>query len=51
MNGKRFWEIPDVVEYFVTQGYRVLVPDRRYSVGRTSTPFEVYSWEKELEAE
>lgn len=47
INGKRFWEIPGVVDHFVTQGYRVLVPDRRYSTGSTSAPFEISSWEKE----
>lgn len=36
-----------MVDPLVEQGYRVLVPDRRYSIGCTTTTFEVYSWEKE----
>jgi pimeloyl-ACP methyl ester carboxylesterase len=47
INGQRFWELPGVVDQLVARGYRVLVPDRRYSVGQTSTPFDIYSWEKE----
>jgi len=47
MDGKRFWQLPGVVDYLVTRGYRVLVPDRRYSMGHTTSSFEVYSWQKE----
>jgi pimeloyl-ACP methyl ester carboxylesterase len=47
IDGKHFWELPGVVDQLLTLGYRALVPDRRYSRGQTTTPFEVYSWEKE----
>ena len=47
MDGRCFWEQPGVVDYLLTLGFRVVVPDRRYSVGRTTTTFEAYSWEKE----
>lgn len=47
IDGQRFWELPGVVDQLVARGYRVLVPDRRYSIGQTSTPFDIYSWEKE----
>lgn len=47
IDGKRFWELPGVVGSLMEQGYRVLVPDRRYSLGCTTSTFEVYSWEKE----
>ncbi len=36
-----------MVDPLVEQGDRVLVPDRRYAIGCTTTTFEVYSREKE----
>jgi pimeloyl-ACP methyl ester carboxylesterase len=45
MDGERFWEKPGVAPDLVAAGYHVLVPDRRYSGGRTSAPFERYWWE------
>lgn len=48
IDGKRFWERPGIVDRLLTLGYRVLVPDRRYSPGLSSTnSFNVYTWEQE----
>ncbi len=49
MNGERFWKNPGIVEDLVAAGYRTLVPDRRFSVGRTTAAFAVHSWDVEAD--
>jgi pimeloyl-ACP methyl ester carboxylesterase len=47
MNGERFWIAPGVADELAAAGYRVLTPDRRYSVGRTTSDFRAHSWDIE----
>lgn len=47
MDGERFWIAPGVAADLAAAGYRVLVPDRRYSVGRTTSAFGAHSWDVE----
>jgi pimeloyl-ACP methyl ester carboxylesterase len=48
MTGERFWIAPGVAGDLVAAGYRVLVPDRRFSAGRTSADFAVHTWDVEV---
>ncbi|NOK60717.1 MAG: hypothetical protein GFH27_549297n318 [Chloroflexi bacterium AL-W] len=47
MNGECFWETPGIAEDLRTKGYRVLVPDRRFGTGRTTSTFTAHSWDIE----
>jgi pimeloyl-ACP methyl ester carboxylesterase len=47
MTGERFWVAPGVAGDLAEAGYRVIVPDRRFSPGRTSTDFRALDWEVE----
>ena len=47
MDGRRFWRRPGVADDLVAAGYRVLVPDRRFSVGKTQAPFALHTWDVE----
>jgi pimeloyl-ACP methyl ester carboxylesterase len=47
MDGARFWIAPGVADDLAVAGYRVLTPDRRYSVGRTTSVFRPHSWDIE----
>lgn len=47
MDGMRFWIAPDIADALAAAGFRVLIPDRRFSGGRTVAPIEVHSWDVE----
>jgi pimeloyl-ACP methyl ester carboxylesterase len=47
MDGARFWIAPGVADDLIAAGYRVCVPDRRYSTGRTTSDFRAHSWDRE----
>lgn len=49
MTGERFWTAPGVVADLAAAGYRVLVPDRRYSPGRTTAEFGPHNWDIEAD--
>jgi pimeloyl-ACP methyl ester carboxylesterase len=49
MTGERFWTTPGVPDDLAAAGFRVLVPDRRYSPGRTSADFGVHTWQIEAD--
>lgn len=49
MTGERFWTTPGVTDDLADAGFRVLVPDRRYSPGRTSADFGVLNWQIEAD--
>ncbi len=48
MDGEKFWVRPGIVADLVESGFRVLVPDRRFSGGRTSAPFMTHTWDVEM---
>ncbi|MEM8533102.1 MAG: alpha/beta hydrolase, partial [Chloroflexota bacterium] len=47
MDGERFWGTPGIAEDVRARGYRVLIPDRRFSTGRTTSTFTTHSWDIE----
>jgi len=47
MEGARFWIEPGITEALVNAGFHVLVPDRRFSGGRTIAPIDVHTWDIE----
>jgi pimeloyl-ACP methyl ester carboxylesterase len=47
MDGARFWIAPGVADDLAAAGYRVLTPDRRYGVGRTTSDFRAHNWDIE----
>lgn len=47
MAGGRFWIEPGIAEALGNAGFHVLVPDRRFSGGRTSAPIDVHTWDIE----
>lgn len=47
MDGERFWKTPGIAEDIRAKGYRVLIPDRRFSTGRTTSTFTTHSWDIE----
>jgi pimeloyl-ACP methyl ester carboxylesterase len=49
MTGERFWTTPGVTGDLADAGFRALVPDRRYSPGRTSADFGVLNWQIEAD--
>jgi pimeloyl-ACP methyl ester carboxylesterase len=49
MNGPRFWTAPGVAGPLATAGYRVLLPDRRWSGGATEAPVAAHTWTLEAE--
>lgn len=49
MDGARFWIAPGIAEGLVAEGFRVLIPDRRFSGGRTVAPIDVHTWDVEAE--
>jgi pimeloyl-ACP methyl ester carboxylesterase len=46
MTGERFWVAPGVAGELAV-ACRVLVPDRRFSPGRTTADFSAHSWDRE----
>ncbi|HYI13788.1 MAG TPA: alpha/beta hydrolase [Thermomicrobiales bacterium] len=49
MTGERFWTTPGVTDDLAATGYRVLVPDRRYSPDRTTASFAAHNWDIEAD--
>lgn len=47
MAGARFWIEPGIAEALGNAGFHILVPDRRFSGGRTSAPIDVHTWDIE----
>jgi pimeloyl-ACP methyl ester carboxylesterase len=47
MDGARFWIAPGVADDLAAGGYLAITPDRCFSSGRTSAPFDVHSWDVE----
>jgi pimeloyl-ACP methyl ester carboxylesterase len=49
MSGARFWTGPGITGALVTAGYRVILPDRRWSGGATEAPLVPHTWTLEAE--
>jgi pimeloyl-ACP methyl ester carboxylesterase len=49
MGGSRFWTEPGISGALITAGYRVILPDRRWSGGATEAPVVPHTWTLEAE--
>jgi pimeloyl-ACP methyl ester carboxylesterase len=49
MAGSRLWTEPEITCEVVTAGYRVILPDRRWSGGATQAPVVPHTWSLEAE--
>jgi pimeloyl-ACP methyl ester carboxylesterase len=49
MTGSRFWTEPGITGGLVTAGYRVILPDRRWSGGSTEARVVPHTWSLEAE--
>lgn len=47
MDGKLFWVEPGVAGELEDAGFRVLIPDRRFSGGQTVAPVDIHTWDTE----
>lgn len=47
MDGARFWIEPGIADALAGAGFHVLIPDRRFSGGRTIAPIDVHTWDIE----
>lgn len=47
MDGARFWIEPGIATALADEGFRVMIPDRRFSGGHTIAPIDAHSWDTE----